>query len=134
MTNTYDVARDSSPAVQVASTTKGGTNNVQGAVSYSLRDPAWSSKKTRVRHFGQKYTQNQVSFGAGGPIVKDKLFTFGALTFTRRTDPLLDLLAADPLTLQRLGTNADSVSRFLNLVEGFRASAHVAARPRRAAQ
>ena len=53
--------------------------------------------------FGQKYTQNQISAGAGGPIIKDKLFTFGAITFSHRTDPLLSLLAADPLTLERLG-------------------------------
>src|SRR4029079_3392070 len=48
-----------------------------------------------------------------------KLFTFGALTLTRRTDPLQSLLAADPLALQRLGTNGDSVSRFIGLLNEF---------------
>jgi hypothetical protein len=119
ITNTYDVARGQFTGGQVASTTKGGTNNVQGAFSYSLRDPSLEFVDDSNPAFGQKYTQNQISFGAGGPIVKDKLFTFGALTFSRRTDPLLSLLAADPLTLERLGTNPDSVNRFLNLVQGF---------------
>src|SRR5258705_3261811 len=119
VTSTYDVARGQFTGGQVASTTRGGTNNVQGAVSYSRRDPNLEFVDDTNAAFGQKYSQNQISLGAGGPIVKDKLFTFGALTFSRPTDPLLSLLAADPLTLQRLGTNPDSVSRFLGLVEGF---------------
>ena len=119
VTSTYDVARGQFTGGQIASTTRGGTNNVQGALSYSLRDPSLEFVDDSNPTFGQKYTQNQIRFGAGGPIIKDKLFTFGALTFSRRTDPLLSLLAADPLTLQRLGTNPDSVNRFLNLVQGF---------------
>jgi hypothetical protein len=119
VTSTYDIARGQFTGGQVASTTKGGTNNVQGAFSYSLRDPSLEFVDDTNPAFGQKYTQNQLNFGAGGPIIKDKLFTFGALTFTHRTDPLLSLLAADPLTLQRLGTNADSVSRFLDIVQRY---------------
>src|SRR5256714_8776586 len=117
VTSTYDVARGQFTGGQVASTTRGGTNNVQGAVSYSLRDPTLEFVDDSSPAFGQKYTQNQINLGAGGPIVKDKLFTFGALSFSRRTDPLLSLLAADPLTLQRLGTNPDSIARFLSLVQ-----------------
>ena len=117
VTSTYDVARGQFTGGQVASTTRGGTNNMQGAFSYSLRDPSLEFVDDTNPAFGQKYTQNQINFGAGGPIVKDKLFTFGALSFSRRTDPLLSLLAADPLTLQRLGTNPDSVTRFLNIVQ-----------------
>lgn len=119
VTSTYDVARGQFTGGQVASTTRGGTNNLQGAVSYSLRDPSLEFVDDSNPAFGQRYTQNQISVGAGGPIIKDKLFTFGALTFTRRTDPLLSLLAADPLTLERLGTSQDSVNRFLDLVQGF---------------
>ncbi len=117
VTSTYDVARGQFTGGLVASTTRGGTNNVQGAFSYSLRDPSLEFVDDTNPAFGQKYTQNQLSAGAGGPIIKDKLFTFGAITFTHRTDPLLSLLTADPLTLQRLGTNPDSVSRFLNIVQ-----------------
>jgi hypothetical protein len=113
------VARGQFTGGLVASTTRGGTNNVQGAVSYSLRDENLEFVDDTNSAFGQKYTQNQINLGAGGPLVKDKLFTFGALTFTRRTDPLLSLLAADPLTLQRLGTNPDSVTRFLDIVQRY---------------
>src|ERR1700693_503520 len=109
ITNTYDVARGQFTGGQVASTTKGGTNNVQGAFSYSLRDPSLEFVDDTNPAFGQKYTQNQLSGGAGGPIIKDRLFTFGAISFSHRTDPLLSLLAADPLTLQRLGTHPGSL-------------------------
>jgi hypothetical protein len=119
VTSTYDVARGQFTGGQVASTTRGGTNNVQGAFSYSLRDPSLEFVDDTNPAFGQKYTQNQLSGGAGGPIIKDKLFTFGAISFSHRTDPLLSLLAADPLTLQRLGTNPDSVTRFLNIVQSL---------------
>ena len=119
VTNTYDIVRGQFTGGQVASITRGGTNNVQGSFGYSLRDPSLEFVDDTNPAFGQKYTQNQLSGGVGGPIIKDKLFTFGAISFSHRTDPLLSLLAADPLTLQRLGTNPDSVSRFLNIVQGF---------------
>ncbi|HEY8852634.1 MAG TPA: carboxypeptidase-like regulatory domain-containing protein, partial [Gemmatimonadaceae bacterium] len=92
VTSTYDVARGQFTGGQVASTTRGGTSNVQGAFSYSLRDPSLEFVDDTNPTFGQKYTQNQLSTGAGGPIIKDKLFTFGAISFTHRTDPLLSLL------------------------------------------
>jgi len=119
VTNTYDIVRGQFTGGQVASITRGGTNNVQGSFGYSLRDPSLEFVDDTNPAFGQKYTQNQLSGGVGGPIIKDKLFTFGAISFSHRTDPLLSLLAADPLTLQRLGTNPDSVTRFLNIVQQF---------------
>ena len=119
ITSTYDVARGQFTGGQVASTTRGGTNLFQGALGYSLRDPSLEFVDDGVNAFSQKYTQNQISGGFGGPIIKNKLFTFGALTLTRRTDPLQSLLAADPLAFQRLGTNADSVAHFLSLLTRY---------------
>ena len=119
ITSTYDVARGQFTGGQVASTTRGGTNNVQGAFSYSHRDPSLEFEEDSSAAFGQKYNQNQINLGVGGPIIKDKLFAFGAASFSRRTDPLLSLLAADPLTLDRLGTNPDSVARFLDIVQRY---------------
>jgi hypothetical protein len=119
VTSTYDVARGQFTGGQVASTTRGGTNNVQGAFSYSHRDPNLEFEEDSSAAFGQKYNQNQINIGVGGPLIKDKLFTFGAMSFSRRTDALLSLLAANPLTLDRLGTNADSVARFLDIVQRY---------------
>jgi hypothetical protein len=119
ITSTYDVARGQFTGGQVASTTRGGTNVFQGALGYQLRDPSLEFVDDGENAFSQKYTQNQVSGGFGGPIIRNKLFTFGALTLTRRTDPLQSLLAADPLAFQRLGTNGDSVSHFLSSLNHY---------------
>ncbi|MDO8500740.1 MAG: carboxypeptidase regulatory-like domain-containing protein [Gemmatimonadaceae bacterium] len=119
ITSTYDVARGQFTGGQVASTTRGGTNVFQGAVNYSLRDPSLEFVDDPENTFSQKYTQNQISGGFGGPVIKNKLFTFGAVSYTRRTDPLQSLLAADPLALERIGTNGDSVARFIGLLDRF---------------
>jgi hypothetical protein len=113
ITSTYDVSRGQFTGGQVASTTRGGTNNVQGVVSYALRDPDLEFVDSSSATFGQKYEQNSLNFGAGGPIVKDVAFVFGALSVSRRTNPLSSLLAADAQTLARLGASEDSVGRFL---------------------
>ncbi|MEP6732938.1 MAG: carboxypeptidase regulatory-like domain-containing protein [bacterium] len=113
ITNTYDVSRGQFTGGQVASTTRGGTNNLQGVFTYALRDPELEFVDESSATFGQKYMQNSLSFGAGGPIVEDEMFIFGAASVSRRTNPLSSLLAANPQTLSRLGANQDSVARFL---------------------
>ena len=114
ITNTYDVSRGQFTGGQVASTTRGGTNNVQGVITYALRDPELEFVDESSASFGQKYKQNSLSFGAGGPIVEDEMFIFGAGSISRRTNPLSSLLAANTQTLTRLGASQDSVTRFLN--------------------
>ena len=84
-----------------------------------MRDPSLEFVDDPENAFSQKYTQNQVNAGFGGPIIRNKLFTFGAVSLTRRTDPLQSLLAADPLALQRIGVNRDSVSRFISLLNTY---------------
>lgn len=119
ITNTYDVSRGQFTGGQVASTTRGGTNNVQGVVSYALRDPDLEFVDSSSASFGQKYQQNSINLGAGGPIVRDEAFVFGAVSLSRRTNPLSSLLAADPQTLARLGASQDSVARFLGRLAGI---------------
>ncbi|MBC7672139.1 MAG: carboxypeptidase regulatory-like domain-containing protein [Polaromonas sp.] len=114
ITNTYDVSRGQFTGGQVASTTRGGTNNVQGVFTYALRDPELEFVDEASAAFGQKYMQNSLSFGAGGPIVEDEMFVFGAASVSRRTNPLSSLLAANTQTLTRLGASQDSVTRFLS--------------------
>lgn len=124
ITNTYDVARGQFTGGQVMSTTRGGTNRFQGAVNYSLRDPSLEFAEEIT---ARRYRQNRISVGFGGPIVRDKLFVFGAGQWNRRTEDLLSLVDNDPLTLSRLGTNADSVTRFLGLLDSFGIPARLAA-------
>ena len=114
ITNTYDVSRGQFTGGQVASTTRGGTNNLQGVFTYALRDPELEFVDESSTTFGQKYLQNSLSFGTGGPIIEDEAFIFGAMSVSRRTNPLSSLLAANTQTLTRLGANQDSVTNFLN--------------------
>jgi len=113
ITSTYDVSRGQFTGGQVASTTRGGTNNIQGVFTYALRDPELEFVDESSATFGQKYQQNSLSFGVGGPIKEDEAFIFGAASVSRRTNPLSSLLAANELTLGRLGASPDSVARFL---------------------
>ncbi|HEY0994670.1 MAG TPA: hypothetical protein VGD77_01645, partial [Gemmatimonadaceae bacterium] len=120
ITNTYDIARGQFSGGQVATTTRGGTNQLQGGFTYTLRDPrlTWSASD-EPSGFNQEYSQNQVSGGLGGPIVRDRAFYFASLQFRRRSEGVQSLLAADEETLGRLGAAPDSVARFEQLVAGL---------------
>ena len=121
VTSTYDVARGQFTGGLVQSTTRGGTNDRTGSVSYSLRDPRlqWSDESEDASAFGHGFTQHQLSGGFGGPIIENKLFYYGSLQLRRRENPLQSLLGADELTLGRLGANPDSIARFLELLPGY---------------
>ncbi len=119
VTATYDVSRGQFTGGQIATTTRGGSNNFQGAVNLSRRDPNLEFSDDAGDGFSPRYTQTQLSMGAGGPIIKNKFFTFASLQLSRRADPLQSLLVADPLSLQRLGTNTDSVNRFISLLNNY---------------
>ncbi|MDB4898703.1 MAG: hypothetical protein JWN53_511, partial [Gemmatimonadetes bacterium] len=119
ITSTYDVSRGQFTGGQVASTTRGGTNNVQGVFTYALRDPELEFVDESSASFGQKYMQNSLSFGAGGPIKEDEAFIFGAASISRRTNPLSSLIAADPQTLSRLGANPLAVQNFLSRLDSI---------------
>ena len=117
VTSTYDVARGGFSGGLVASTTQGGTNTPQGSFTYTLRDRslAWGVADSL---FPQAFSQNQLGGGFGGPIVRNKLFVFGALQGRWRTNQMSTLLDARGPVLTRIGVSPDSVSRFLSLVNG----------------
>jgi hypothetical protein len=115
ITSTYDVARGQFSGGMIATTTRGGTNRVQGSTGYNLRDSSlqWGGSEGALT---REFTQHRFSGGIGGPIIRNKLFYFGSMTAQRRTDPVFALTAADGAALERLGTHADSVSRFLQIL------------------
>ncbi len=120
VTNTYDVARGQFSGGQVSQTTRSGTNVIQGSLSYVGRYRDFTVEQGGTTGaFGGAFNQNQFGAGIGFPIIKDRLFFFGALQGRRRADLLPSLLAADDATRERLGAAPDSVNRFLGLVSGF---------------
>ncbi|HEU0052531.1 MAG TPA: hypothetical protein VFQ39_05110, partial [Longimicrobium sp.] len=116
VTNTYDVSRGQFTGGQVSMTTRSGTNNPSGSLSWSLRDPALQAGAGRPS-WGGGFTQNRVSGGFGGPVVKDKLFWYLSFAAQRRTDDLYSLTPSDPDVVTGLGVSPDSVSRFLSLLQ-----------------
>ncbi|HEY7567102.1 MAG TPA: carboxypeptidase regulatory-like domain-containing protein [Gemmatimonadaceae bacterium] len=116
ITSTYDAARGQFSGGLISSTTRSGTNTMQGNFSYALRDRDLAIEGEDPSPAAQGYTQNQVSGGLGGPIVKDRLFWFGSLQLRRRDDVVPSLTNADGATLTRFGVSPDSVARFTSLL------------------
>lgn len=124
ITNTYDVSRGQFTGGQVATTTRGGTNVMNGSFGYKLNDPSLeftaAADTASTGAFSGAYVRNQLSGGLGGAFVKDKLLWFASVQVNRQTSTLQSLLSADPLILQRLGVQPDSAARFLTLLNGYR--------------
>ncbi|NOT08302.1 MAG: TonB-dependent receptor, partial [Gemmatimonadales bacterium] len=116
ITNSYDVARGQFSGGQVATTTRGGTNRMQGTSNYSLRDRDLSLGTGDSTAFAQGFTQHQLSAGLGGPILRNKIFWFASSQGRFRDDGLQSLLTASPTSLGRLGLAPDSARRFLDFL------------------
>ena len=115
VTNTYDVARGQFTGGQIASTTRGGTNVVQGSAGANRYDPELEFPDTSATAFS-KYTQNQLSFGVGGPFKEDRTFWFGSGQWRSNIAGLQSLLNANDAILARNSVTADSAAKFLNLL------------------
>ncbi len=88
ITNTYDPARGQFSGGEIASTTRGGTDEITGGFTYSRRDPTLEFEGDDSAAVAPTYLQDQISAGLGGPIIKDKLFIFASGQFRRRSDPV----------------------------------------------
>lgn len=119
ITSTYDVSRGQFSGGLIASTTRSGTNTLQGNFGYSLRDNNLEIGAQDPSVLAQGYTQNQLSGGIGRAIIKDNLFAFASYQIRRREDVLPSLYNADASTLARYAVSPDSVARFMNLVNGY---------------
>ena len=117
ITNTYDVSRGQFSGGLVSSTTRSGSNVIQGSSNYALRDNSLAITDDPGA-FSQGFTQNTLSGGIGGPLVRDRLFAFISGQARLRNDQQLTLLSARDADLTRLGVAPDSVDRFMSLVQG----------------
>lgn len=117
ISNTYDVARGQFSGGMISASTRRGSNVVQGSVSGNLRDSHLAIGGTGDAFTGGN-TQQRLSAGFGGPVVRDKLFAFGSFQVDRSMAPVATLSSADAVTAGRLGASPDSVARFITLVDG----------------
>ncbi len=112
ITNTYDVARGQFTGGQVASTTRSGTNVLQGSVGYVMNQPDLEFPDTSSEATA-RYTSNQLSFGLGGPFSQDQSFWFLSAQASAQTNDINTLLNANDLLLERSNASPDSVAHFL---------------------
>src|SRR5687767_8326505 len=70
ITSSYDVGRGQFTGGQVASTTRSGTNRVQGTFTYGMRDPSLQWEDDSFGSLGRGYKQHTLSGGLGGPLRK----------------------------------------------------------------
>lgn len=120
--STYDVSRGRFSGGMVAATSRGGSNRFQGAFRYGLQDEALSFETGEQSPFSSAFTQHQLSGGAGGPVIRDRLFFYVSGQARLRTDPLPTLSSGTATDLQRLGVHADSVARLVSIVDHLGAS------------
>ncbi len=116
VTNSYDVSRGQFTGGQIATTTRGGTNDVAGSFGLTLRNDNFAFGTLGPPTFGQLRNQFQFSGGLGGPIVHDRVFSFTAAMVNHRYDNLVSLINANPATLGPLGISQDTAAAFVNQV------------------
>ena len=118
ITSTYDVSRGSFSGGLVASTTRSGSNVLQGSTQAQVRDEALAVNAGDTP-YKQGFNQSVLSGGFGGPIARDRLFVYLSGQARLRSDPQQTLLSAAATDFTRLGISPDSVARFNTIVDGL---------------
>ncbi|HTS89843.1 MAG TPA: carboxypeptidase regulatory-like domain-containing protein [Gemmatimonadales bacterium] len=118
ITNTYDVSRGGFTGGLIASTTRSGTSTLQATVNGNLRDPGLAVVPDSAATLPQ--AQQQLSFGVGGPLVRGKLFGFGAGLLRHRGNDLIDLLTiTNSGGAGRYGVSQDSLDEFATTLDNL---------------
>lgn len=129
VTSTYDVAKGQFSGGEIASSTRSGTNTPQSSLTYDFQPSALQGGAAPSPAFSRQYSLDRASGSAGGPLIRNRLFAFGAAELSRKINPIATLLVSDPLTDARLGISADTVQRFLNVVNALGIPANPAGIP-----
>ena len=89
----YDVTQKGYTGANINASTKSGTNELTGSVSYVYRDSSWVGQRynrtNNIYTDAPKFTEFTKGITLGGPIIKDKLFFFAAYEelFSSRNAP-----------------------------------------------
>src|SRR5205814_4012652 len=117
ITSPYDVSRGGFSGAQFSLRTRPGSNFVTRGMSLNVDAPQmqWSDRATQS--LGQKYSNLSLGSAMSGPIKMDKSFYNFSYQLGRRANDLQTLLTTNAEGLQAAGVSADSVSRFLGLLQ-----------------
>jgi hypothetical protein len=117
VTSPYDVSRGGFSGAQFSLRTRSGSNFVTRGMSLNVDAPQlqWSDRAGSA--LGQKYSNLSLGGTMSGPIKIDKAFYNFSYQLGRRANDLQTLLTTDANGLQAVGVSADSVARFLSLLQ-----------------
>ena len=89
-TNTFSVEQTNASSVQVAITTKSGSNEFHGTASYFFTNQGLTARTVFSPGEKQKFKKNILNGTIGGPIVKNSTFFFGSYEGLRSELSLAD--------------------------------------------
>ena len=118
-TSSFDPSRGGFSGGQISLRTNSGSNYRVRSVHQTVDAPSLQYADPVGRALGQRFTNLQLSGNASGPITFDKAFYAFSWQLGQRQNTLQDLLNTDPLAFERVGVSADSVTRLLNLLNGY---------------
>jgi hypothetical protein len=113
-TSTFDASRGGFAGGAVSMTTVRGTNRAGGAFTSRYDSDALQSTASATTN---AFTRRQVGGSYGGPIVSNRLFYNGAFQYSRNTQHRFALSTGDALAETRSGVAADSIARFLDILD-----------------
>lgn len=123
VTSTYDVSRGGFSGGMIAATTRSGSNRYQGSVNYSLRNDALAFETGQSSAFTRGFSQHVLGLGVGGPVFRNRLLMFASGQARVQNTQQPSLTTATPVDFDRLGLSADSVDRFVSIVDDLGAAA-----------
>jgi hypothetical protein len=114
-TSTFDASRGGFAGGQIAMTSARGGNRNAGAVSYTFDGDALQATGAAS---ATPFTRHNVNGAWGGPLVPNRLFYNVSTQVQRNINHMHALAVDDPLAAQRSGVHADSIGRFLSILNG----------------
>jgi hypothetical protein len=128
-TSPYDVSRGNFSGGLLNVRSRPGSNYIIRSTSLNFDSPHLQWTDPAARALGQQYQNVSVGGLVSGPIATDKAFYSMAYQAGRRTSDLQTLLNTDVLGLQTAGIAKDSVSRLLNILNGYKVPGSVGGVP-----
>ncbi|MFN0172822.1 MAG: carboxypeptidase regulatory-like domain-containing protein [Bryobacteraceae bacterium] len=114
-TNMYSAQYGRSGSAVINVVTKGGTNEIHGSLFEFHRNKAldalpWNYQGTRKAF--ANYLFNQFGGSAGGPVIKNKTFVFGAVEYFRQLPPGTLSIGFSPTDKERAGDYSESINPY----------------------
>jgi hypothetical protein len=113
----YDVSRGGFSGGQLQLRTSSGSNFRSRSLSTQAQAPQLQWADRLATAAGNEFTNLSLGGSAAGPIKPDELFYNGSFQFDRRLQDLRTLLSTNALGFEASGINADSVARFLGILQ-----------------